>query len=126
MDRPVGPSSLGAPAAQAPSTTSPRTTGLDKLGASVRRSVPCANDTDADNGHASLLYLGEDAPTAGSSSCDTAQRTPGNTVYVVPALPDNPTGIRQVGVATSDLDCSALISNPVIACSPDTQPGASK
>jgi RNA polymerase sigma factor (sigma-70 family) len=119
---PTGPATNSAPRGSAPEQKGLATAVAD----AVKQAVPCANDRDADDGHASLpLYLGEGAPTAGSSNCDTAQRTPGNTVYLVPALPDNPTGIRQVGVTTNDVDCSTVLPNPLVACSSDTtQPGA--
>ena len=64
--------------------------------------------------------------TAGSSSCDTAEATHGDSLTVSPALPDNPSGIRYVTVTSDFLTCATVPVTPLITCTPDTQPGAPK
>jgi RNA polymerase sigma-70 factor (ECF subfamily) len=122
-----------APAA-APSThqvarpaAAPQRTGLQHVLAQLPKATPCVNDTDSDDGHASLpITLGSDAPTAGSSSCDAAQSTRGDALYVTEPLPENPTGIRYVTITSDYFTCTALPSTTVLKCTPETQPGAQK
>ncbi|HUR51526.1 MAG TPA: RNA polymerase sigma factor [Mycobacteriales bacterium] len=100
---------------------------LDSLGQTVRKSTPCVNDSDSDDGHATTLVLpsATGGVSAGSSSCDGFQGTPGNSLWLNVPLPKNPLGVRQVGVTTNDLSCSTVVANPLITCSPEsTQPGA--
>jgi hypothetical protein len=108
----------------APST---RTGVLGRALEQLPKTTPCVNDTDADDGHSSLpVTLGSEAPTAGSSSCDTAEATHGDSLTVSPALPDNPSGIRYVTVTSDFLTCATVPVTPLITCTPDTNPGAPK
>jgi RNA polymerase sigma-70 factor (ECF subfamily) len=115
------------PASHPTTSTPDGTNGLSHLLGEVPTSTPCVNDTDSDDGHDSLpVVLGDEAPTAGSSSCDAAQATHGNILYVSEPLPANPTGFRYVSVTSDYAQCPAVPTNPVIKCTPETQPGAQK
>jgi RNA polymerase sigma-70 factor (ECF subfamily) len=97
--------------------------------ADLPKQTPCVNDTDSDDGHDVTIPLPsiKGDPSAGSSACDGFESTPRNRVWVPVTLPNNPTGIRQVGVSSTELDCAAVSPNPLVMCSPDnTQPGAQK
>jgi hypothetical protein len=118
-----------APAKAATSTSVDGTGHLSGLAHKVNKSTPCINDSDSDDGHDATLTLPatEPDPSAGSSSCDGFESTPGSTVWLTPTLPDNPTGVRQIGITSSDIQCSAVAGAPLVSCSPDkTQPGAPK
>jgi hypothetical protein len=39
-------------------------------------------------------------------------------MYLNATLPDNPTGVRQVGVSSTDLDCGVVARNPLVTCIP--------
>jgi RNA polymerase sigma-70 factor (ECF subfamily) len=51
---------------------------------------------------------------AGNETC-----TPGTgfTHYLTPTLPDNPTGIREIGLKTNKLDCKSVPATPLTSCS---------
>ncbi len=56
---------------------------------------------------------------AGGDSClggGTASR-----LWVSQPLPDNPTGIRYLGVEGSRIDCALVPTNPVLSCTPGTR-----
>jgi hypothetical protein len=122
---------LAAPAAPA-KAAAPTTThrgGVDGLAQHIRKSSPCINDTDSDDGHSASVALPttDTDPSAGSSSCDGFEATPGSTIWLTPTLPDNPTGLRQVGITSNDITCSDVAAAPLVSCSPEnTQPGAPK
>jgi RNA polymerase sigma-70 factor (ECF subfamily) len=102
---------------------------LGRTVADLPKQTPCVNDTDTDDGHDVTIPLPsiKGDPSAGSSACDGFESTPRSRVWVPVTLPDNPTGVRQVGVSSTEFDCSAVSSNPLVMCSPDnTQPGAQK
>jgi RNA polymerase sigma-70 factor (ECF subfamily) len=46
-------------------------------------------------------------------------------IYLVPTLPDNPTGIREVGIETDKVKCSDLPSIPLTTCTDEPSNGAS-
>jgi RNA polymerase sigma factor (sigma-70 family) len=62
-------------------------------------------------------------PTAGSADCGSAKTVKGTTVTLTPQLPDNPTGIRQLGVTSDYVSCPQLPSTPAYTCTsaPSTQ-----
>jgi RNA polymerase sigma-70 factor (ECF subfamily) len=85
----------------------------------LQKATPCVNDTDSDDGHTSVALpslLG--SPSAGSTSCDGFQHTSRSEMYLNATLPDNPTGVRQVGVSSTDLDCGVVARNPLVTCIP--------
>jgi hypothetical protein len=41
-------------------------------------------------------------------------------LYLTPSLPDNPTGVRDVGVKSDKIDCALIPDTPVATCT--TQP----
>ena len=47
-------------------------------------------------------------------------------MYVEQPLPTNPTGYNYVSVASDYAPCAAIPANPVLKCTPETQPGAQK
>jgi RNA polymerase sigma-70 factor (ECF subfamily) len=55
---------------------------------------------------------------AGAEGCTRPGRTGDSTLYVGPTLPDNPTGVRDVGVKSSKIDCSAVPTLPALTCTP--------
>jgi RNA polymerase sigma-70 factor (ECF subfamily) len=59
---------------------------------------------------------------AGSGACAPGTDPAGH-LYVTPTLPDNPTGIRNVGVESDKIDCTQLPSTPMTACTPPSTGG---
>ncbi|MDX6197967.1 MAG: polymerase sigma-70 factor, subfamily [Actinomycetota bacterium] len=41
-------------------------------------------------------------------------------IWINQALPDNPTGVRYIGVESSKIECTPLPDNPVVSCTPGT------
>jgi RNA polymerase sigma-70 factor (ECF subfamily) len=74
------------------------------------------------SGHASSLL---DTTKALPKVCQTGTKvTAGcshagpNSLYIGPELPDNPTGVRRVGVYMDDAQCATLPSTPLTQCAP--------
>ncbi|MCU1673456.1 MAG: polymerase sigma factor [Frankiales bacterium] len=62
---------------------------------------------------------------AGNERCvNGTDRT--STIYVGPTLPDNPTGIRDIGIKSEKVDCSAVPSTPATTCSEDPSTGGTR
>ncbi|MCW2598347.1 MAG: sigma-70 family polymerase sigma factor [Frankiales bacterium] len=61
----------------------------------------------------------------GSSHCATSTAVPANALYPGIELPANPTGIRGLSIVSSDLACSPIPNQPLIACGPETNPAGS-
>jgi RNA polymerase sigma-70 factor (ECF subfamily) len=61
------------------------------------------------------------APEAGGGKC--AHDDLGTHVYLNQSLPDNPTGVRDVGVYSDKIDCTPVPTNPVVTCEPGPSNG---
>lgn len=59
---------------------------------------------------------------AGDGACASDDK--GSHVFVRQPLPDNPTGVRYVGVYTDKVDCAVIPENPVITCSSPSNGGS--
>ena len=75
--------------------------------------------------HAARVHtLAEDAvhlPCAGNRQAGAGNETcagsdPAASVYLTPSLPDNPTGVRELGVKTDAVDCRQLPAIPLTRC----------
>jgi hypothetical protein len=72
-----------------------------------------------------LSCRGAAGASAGNESC-TPGSDPAGTLYVGPSLPDNPTGVRDLGVKSERIHCADIPSNPLVTCSPDPTPGGTR
>jgi RNA polymerase sigma factor (sigma-70 family) len=54
--------------------------------------------------------------TAGGTDCAPQQNS---VLHVGPALPDNPTGVKRVGIEGRSIDCSAIPSTAITQCTSD-------
>jgi hypothetical protein len=61
----------------------------------------------------------------GGASCGTVDDR-GTHVYVNQSLPDNPTGVRDVGVYTNKINCSDVPRTHVITCTPAPSTGGTR
>ena len=62
---------------------------------------------------------------AGREACaPTVERE--SSLYLAPSLPDNPTGVRDIGVKSDKIDCSQLPSTPVTYCSTHPSTGGTR
>ena len=100
----VAPARVSAPRAEA-ARPAPRTPSLAE-----RVVLPCSSAAGAG---------------AGNESCmPGADRT--TSVYLTPRLPDNPTGIRDIGVKTDGIDCRQLPDVPLTQCTADSSTGGTR
>jgi len=92
--------------------------GLSRLGDQADRCV----DRAPDSRYPTVVVPGR--IYAGSPKCDAPQSQGGNVLTLAPELPDNPTGITQVGIASSEVSCKEIPTNPLVICTSDTEQGA--
>jgi RNA polymerase sigma-70 factor (ECF subfamily) len=62
-------------------------------------------------------------PSASAGGGPCAHDDRGSHVYVNQSLPDNPTGVRDVGVYSNRVDCTLIPTNPVVTCEPPSNGG---
>lgn len=91
----------------------------------ARGTTPCINDRDADGSHPTVSV--PVSVWGGSTSCDGFQHDGASTVYVPIALPDNPTGIRNISVRSTLINCADVPQSVLLTCtSGSTQQGATQ
>jgi hypothetical protein len=61
---------------------------------------------------------------AGNESCAGTDSTAN--VYLTPRLPDNPTGVREVGVETDKVNCGQVPVTPITTCTSSPSSGGSR
>ena len=61
---------------------------------------------------------------AGGGGCAADDR--GSHLYVNASLPDNATGVRDIGVYSNKIDCSQMPANPVLVCDPTPHNGGTR
>jgi len=66
------------------------------------------------------------AATAGAGNERCAGRDRAASIYLTRQLPDNPTGVREIGVETDKVQCSDLPSLPETTCTDDPSNGESR
>jgi hypothetical protein len=107
MDRPhpalLRPAAMSATTAAAPSRQPQKT-----LAEGTAVSTSCL-------AHRDKGYVGGDDCVAGGG---TAGR-----IWIDQQLPDNPTGVRYVGVESSKITCTPVPENPLVSCTPGTPSG---
>ena len=62
---------------------------------------------------------------AGAEACAPSVERE-TSLYLTPSLPDNPTGVRDIGVKTDKLDCAQLPSTPLTYCSTHPSTGGTR
>jgi RNA polymerase sigma-70 factor (ECF subfamily) len=73
------------------------------------------------------VETGSSSHDAGVGGSGCAPGTdPASRVYVNATLPDNPTGIRDVGVESDKINCSVLPNTPVTTCTPAPSTGGNR
>ena len=92
--------------------------GLKPVGSAIGT---CIATTAPDESHTVGPVTVGPGPTAGSSDCAAAKSVAGNTITLTPVLPDNPTGIQRIGVASDYVSCTSLPTSPAYTCAPSSQ-----
>jgi hypothetical protein len=73
------------------------------------------------------VETGSSSRDAGVGGAGCAPGTdPGSRIYVNAALPDNPTGIREVGVESDKIDCAVLPDTPATTCTAAPSTGGNR
>ena len=121
---------VSAQAAQAPAATravtAPRKAAPMRAAAialpatTTTRQVP--RPTLVENGPVKVTCTSTAGAGVGAESCTPGTDRAGQ-VYVGPTLPDNPTGVRNVGVKSDRIDCTKLPTTPVTSCTNDPSSG---
>jgi len=62
---------------------------------------------------------------AGNETCATGTDQ-ADSLYLTPTLPDNPTGVRELGVKTDGVDCRQLPAIPLTRCTTDLSTGGTR
>ncbi|MDX6225137.1 MAG: polymerase sigma-70 factor, subfamily [Frankiales bacterium] len=118
---PTGPQ--GAPpaaTAAVPVVTMPRTVSTVVVTPTVHRAAAAHAAVPAAKGHTTLDAVDQLPPicptdTDVSAGCSHAGKYK---IYIGPPLPENPTGIRRVGVYVDAVDCRTLPQVPTTQCAP--------
>lgn len=97
-------------------------------GNTASAAAPAKRRALTEDGTATVPCLGNPAEAggagAGSEACGTQDSSA--SIYVSQPLPDNPTGVRYVGVESDRVRCSDLPSTPVTTCSTNPSNGESR
>jgi RNA polymerase sigma factor (sigma-70 family) len=71
-------------------------------------------------GTAHSCLRADSQPVAGGDSCLGGGSS--TRIWLNQSLPDNPTGIRDVGIESSKIDCKSVRANPLVSCTPSGDP----
>jgi RNA polymerase sigma-70 factor (ECF subfamily) len=145
LHSPYSSGTTKAPATAQAVVTTATDTGLDRPNPALLRPAvsahsavrpttiagPAANRvrTVTEDGPVQMTCVGENTPLgpagAGNEGCSAG--TDGtSSIYLTPHLPDNPTGVREIGVETDKVSCDELPSTPVTTCTPSPSTGGSR
>lgn len=117
--------SLGRPYPALLRTTSPHTSSSS---AKTRADVAPRVATLAEDGPLRVPCVGQpqdnDKAGAGNEACGTQHPT--SSIYLSQSLPDNPTGVRDVGVESEWIDCSKVPTTPLATCQSEPSNGESR
>ncbi|MBK5306448.1 MAG: sigma-70 family RNA polymerase sigma factor [Frankiaceae bacterium] len=117
LDRP-------APALLAAAGTAPHATALTVAAPGRARVKTLTEDGPVTIGCVGGDYRSGVGAGAGNEGCAGADATA--SIYLTPTLPDNPTGVREVGVETDKVDCDDVPDTALTTCTYSPSTGGSR